>query len=74
MAKQYIYRQRCFKRDINFNEFMNIVIQMKNSEKYIAIKNNKYDKFAKKWGINIPKNTNVVLNLDEYITQYMEQT
>ena len=40
MAKQYIYRQRCLKKVINFREFKRLVFETRNIERYIAIKNN----------------------------------
>ena len=49
MAKQYIYRQRCLKKEISYNEFKYIVYETKNIEKYIATKNNMLSKHEKKW-------------------------
>ena len=49
VTKQYIYRQRCFNSNLSFNELKRYIYQLKNIEKYIAIKNSKLPVFCKKW-------------------------
>ena len=49
VVKQYIYRQRCLKKKLSFNEITTIISNMYNMEKYIAIKNRKIRKFNNKW-------------------------
>ena len=49
VCKQYIYRQRCTKRVVKFNELRNIIINIEKVEKYIAIKNARLRKHAIKW-------------------------
>ena len=49
LGKQYIYRQRCSEKPLNFTEFEAQVYQTQNVERYIAIKNNNYAKHCKKW-------------------------
>ena len=49
MFKQYIYRQRCFQKDVKMEEFYKIIYYMKKIEKYIAQKNNTLRHYAKKW-------------------------
>ena len=50
LTKQYIYRQRCFKKEPNYNELKTMIYQMRNTEKFIAIKNDKIKKHYLKWG------------------------
>ena len=49
LAKQYIYRQRCWKKQLNIKEFIAIVFKIKNYEKYYAIMNSKLSKHQRKW-------------------------
>ena len=49
LTKQYIYRQRCLKKQICKYEFRQIVQNVRNMEKYIAIKNGKIGKHERKW-------------------------
>ena len=51
LAKKYIYRQRCLKRNASANEFSAIIAQQKRMEKFIAVKNQKVEKHNKKWKI-----------------------
>ena len=48
-VKHYIYRQRCVKKNLVFNELKTILTNMQNMEKYIAIKNDKLTVHIKKW-------------------------
>ena len=50
MAKQYIYRQRCFTKIIHFKQFESEVYLMRNMEKYIAVSRNNLSKHHAKWG------------------------
>ena len=47
--KQYVYRQRCLRKPILYNQFILYVNQMENIEKYIALKNDKMNKHSAKW-------------------------
>ena len=49
MFKQYVYRQRCFNKCLSLYEFKTSIWKVRNFEKFYAIKNNKEDKFNKKW-------------------------
>ena len=49
ITKQYIYRQRCLRKELNFQELRNIIYQLENLEKYKAVKNNKTFLHVKKW-------------------------
>ena len=49
VAKQYVYRQRCLKRQINVFELKGKIKLIENTEKYIAIKNNRLAVHNKKW-------------------------
>ena len=61
--KQYIYRQRCFVKDLSFHEYKVLVYQICNIEKYTAMKNNRYSFHVKKWSQPNPH---------EFITDYFE--
>ena len=50
LFKQYLYRQRCFKKQPKLVEFKQLVWHTKNIEKYIAERNEKLNYFRKKWG------------------------
>ena len=45
VVKQYIYRQRCFKSDLNIVQLKREICNIKNMEKYIATKNRKLHRF-----------------------------
>ena len=49
LFKQYIYRQRCFRKSPDFQEFKRLVFQVKNIEKYIANKIGHNRKYQRKW-------------------------
>ena len=49
MTKQYIYKQRCLKEEINFHQFQKQLKLVENIERYIAIKNNRLAKHKLKW-------------------------
>ena len=49
VTKQYIYRQRCKKIKPSSRELVSEIYRCKNIEKFNAIKNNRYPKYAKKW-------------------------
>ena len=51
VVKQYIYRQRCKKVLPVPGEAKELIYQIRNLEKYIAIKNNTLEKHEKKWGV-----------------------
>ena len=49
MVKQYIYRQRCWKKLPIFNEVKNEIEQCRNVEHYYAVKSKQLIKHFKKW-------------------------
>ena len=49
VTKQYIYKQRCLKRDVNFYELNMIFRKLENIKKYIASKNNRIQIHLHKW-------------------------
>ena len=72
ITKQYIYRQRCQKKPINFIELKAIVWQMERIEKYTAIKNGNLSKHIAKWypdsnaknlAISVQENVEETLNI-----------
>ena len=38
LTKFYVYRQRCFRKTLNFHELRGLIYNTQNIEKYIAIK------------------------------------
>ena len=71
IVKQYIYKQRCQKKELLFVGLKSSILHIKNIEKYIAVKNSKVDKHNRKW------NCDVVLDREsediEYIDQYTNE-
>ena len=49
ILKQYIYRQRCFKKPLSFEELKMEFQRTENIEKYIAQKNDKMYRHEFKW-------------------------
>ena len=49
VAKQYIYRQRCLKKSLVFQEWLGLIKRLEAIEKYIAVKNEKIKTHIKKW-------------------------
>ena len=49
LFKQYVYRQRCLGRNLNFTDFNVYVKEIEYMEKYIATKNNSLGKHQRKW-------------------------
>ena len=74
IAKQYIYRQRCYKKLPRLNECRNIILNVKNSERYIAAKNGKLSKHESKWNPKtVDENRHVEMqNIEIYIEQYVQ--
>ena len=72
--KQYIYRQRCFKKRPKVQELKAIVANIKGIEKYIAVKNGHFVKYISKWeytSMNDDENRHVEMqNFIEYISEY----
>ena len=48
VTKQYIYKQRCMKKPINYYELRNDILRIENIECYIATKHGKLGKHNKK--------------------------
>ena len=66
-TKQYIYRQRCLKSNLNVNQFKNIVHTCRKVEKYYAQKGGKLLKYLKRW------NQNVNITDTEIIEEYINE-
>ena len=50
LTKQYIYRNRCLSKSLDYYELKNHILTVKNMEKYIAMSNQKLSKHLRKWG------------------------
>ena len=61
--KQYIYSQRCLKKELKWQELKGKIKTIERVERYIAVKNNKVHLHAKKWGRKIS-------SLNEFISEY----
>ena len=55
LAKFYIYKQRCVKKQIKFNEFVAMLRMVQSCEKYFAISKNTLHKHERKWYPNKPQ-------------------
>ena len=69
IVKQYLYRQRCASKPINFTELKAHVRYLENIEKYVAIKNNRLSKHLQKW---YPENYSSMVQENSYIIDYLE--
>ena len=69
VAKQYIYRKRCENKELKGIELIQHILRLKNTEKYIAIKNNKMYKYDLKWANRSRDSNNIVQ--DNFIEQYV---
>ena len=49
ITKQYVYRQRCQKKCLDFLELKRYIFNFRNCEKYYAIKDEKMRQFCSKW-------------------------
>ena len=78
ITKQYIYRQRCLKEEINFQGLKSTVRKIESIEKYIATKNQKLDKHNRKWGSSETwsqlENGQQDFNCEEYARLYLDNT
>ena len=69
LSKQYIYKVRCLKYKLSINVFKSYIYQVRNLEKYNAMKNSTLYKFNAKWlGINVETITDEVSNFLLMIT------
>ena len=71
ITKQYIYRQKCLSKEILFNEVQREFVNVQRLEKYIAVKNDHFCKYAKKWCV-LSKEKYVINSsyndgIDEYV-------
>ena len=71
ITKQYLYNQRCLKKQLAFPVLKAYILKVRNIEKYIAIKNNKEWLFVKKWCRQVA-NVPVSDIVEEYIAQIDE--
>ena len=51
MTKQFLYRQRCLNKPIEYNIWKPLINQVESIEKYIAVKNGKLSIHNRKWSI-----------------------
>ena len=70
--KQFIYRQRCLKLSLSKYAFINYVNEIKNSEKYYAVKSNKFNIHQKKWNINCTESKINNNSTDSFIEEYIK--
>ena len=73
IVKQYIYKQRCLKKPVNWQDIKAVIWATENVERYIAIKNNNSIKHQKKWYGNnsITAPVRHAFGMDEIIEEYM---
>ena len=70
IIKQYVYSQRCLKKELSFYEIKSRLKNIECIEKYIAVKHEKLVKHVKKWSkpsVNIMCQTNLSEFVEEYI-------
>ena len=53
LTKQFIYRQKCQKKELNFQNLKSNIRSIQNIEKYIAVKNYKLAIHNRKWGLDV---------------------
>ena len=72
MVKQYIYRQRCFNKELSVCELERQITNLKRIEKYNAIKSNRLHKHEEKWGQKSRHTLHGDIPQDQsYITEYV---
>ena len=73
ITKQYIYSKRCLKQSLEFFECKNIILNTRNIEKYIAIKNGNIEKHQRKWAKNneVRESQHQHNELNNYIVNYL---
>ena len=71
VQNQFIYRQRCFKNPLNVFAFKNHVYELKNSEKYYAVKNNKMKAHCRKW--NPETRSAIDFDVTKFINDYIDE-
>ena len=70
IVKQYVYRQRCLKQPLNFQNVKGIIRKIESIEKYIAVKNDRVRSHNIKWRIG-----NQIDSIEgNYIRRYIEGT
>ena len=70
VTKQFIYKQRCLKKKLNWQECAQYVRTIERNEKYYAVKNDNLFKHERKWRPN-NKNNIDSSNIDGYIAEYL---
>ena len=72
LAKQYIYCSWCLQKQLDMYKFKRLVFSIRNSEKYIAIKNGCYHQHCIKWGETLPETESQQGQNDigEYVQNY----
>ena len=75
IVKQYIYRQRCMKKELIVPQFKAYLNNIENMEKYIAVKNGKISNHNIKWRICIGQGRNTIGiqedNLNDFVMRYV---
>ena len=72
ITKQYIYRQRCMKKELVFNHLKAEINRIEQMEKYIAIKNDKFNIHVRKW-CDFYGNVNGSMSIFNYAQQHLDQ-
>ena len=78
ITKQFIYRQRCMKGELHFPILKSIIRSVENTEKYIAIKQEKLNLHEKKWAkinhVASIRDTNTnQMSVTDYIRNYVAE-
>ena len=73
VAKYYIYIQRCLNKSLNITEYIKLIQQHENIEKFYAIKNRNIDKHYKKWFSSKKLSQNQQQTIDNFVQQYLIQ-
>ena len=74
LCKQYIYRQRCKKATLNFQEFSRYVYNICSIEKFIATKNGRLGYHERKWNsssVDAHCIESEIIERDNYVQQYI---
>ena len=70
LTKQYVYKQKCLQKQLEFNHFKTHVRSIENIEKYIAQKNGKMAYHQRKWRASY---ANAEENVDDFVNEYVNQ-
>ena len=70
IVKQFIYKQRCLNKEVNFGALKGYIQQIERIEKYIATKNERLYIHNRKWGISVGEGS-PPLEIGQYVLQYV---